>query len=73
MSESIQIRNFGPIMSADLQDIKKCENGTKHVALSEEAGEITIPGFSFNVVFQLSHILNYLLHEGGGYASGTNG
>lgn len=42
------------------------EDGTKRVALPEEAGEITIPGFSFNVVFQLSHILNHLLHEGVG-------
>lgn len=42
------------------------EDGTKHVALPEETGEITIPGFSFNVVFQLSHILNHLLHEGVG-------
>ena len=42
------------------------EDGTKHVALPEEAGDITIPGFSFNVVFQLSHILNHLLHEGVG-------
>ena len=42
------------------------KDGTKHVALHEEAGEITIPGFSFNVVFQLSHILNHLLHEGVG-------
>ena len=42
------------------------DDGTKRVALPEEAGEITIPGFSFNVVFQLSHILNHLLHEGVG-------
>jgi len=42
------------------------EDGTKLVALHEEAGEITVPGFSFNVVFQLSHILNHLLHEGVG-------
>lgn len=42
------------------------KDGTKHVALPEEAGEITVPGFSFNVVFQLSHILNHLLHEGVG-------
>lgn len=42
------------------------KDGTKRVALPEEAGEITIPGFSFNVVFQLSHILNHLLHEGVG-------
>ena len=42
------------------------EDGTKRVALPEEAGEIKVPGFSFNVVFQLSHILNHLLHEGVG-------
>ena len=42
------------------------EDGTKNVALPEEAGEITVPGFSFNVVSQLSHILNHLLHEGVG-------
>ena len=42
------------------------EDDTKLVALHEEAGEITVPGFSFNVVFQLSHILNHLLHEGVG-------
>ena len=42
------------------------KDGTKHVALPEEAGEINIPGFSFNVIFQLSHILNHLLHEGVG-------
>ena len=42
------------------------DDGTKLVALPEEAGEITAPGFSFNVVFQLSHILNHLLHEGVG-------
>lgn len=42
------------------------EDGTKRVALPEEAGEITVSGFSFNVVFQLSHILNHLLHEGVG-------
>ena len=42
------------------------EDGTKNVALPEEAGEITVPGYYFNVVFQLSHILNHLLHEGVG-------
>ncbi len=42
------------------------DDGTKLVALHEEAGEITVPGFSFNMVFQLSHILNHLLHEGVG-------
>lgn len=42
------------------------DDGTKRVGLPEEAGEITVPGFSFNVVFQLGHILNHLLHEGVG-------
>lgn len=40
--------------------------GTKKVALPEDAGQIVIPGFRFNVIFQLSHILNHLLHEGVG-------
>lgn len=42
------------------------EDGTKSVAMPDESGEITIPGFCFNLVFQLSHILNHLLHEGVG-------
>ena len=42
------------------------ENGTKQVILPEAAGQIVVPGFRFNVIFQLSHILNHLLHEGVG-------
>lgn len=42
------------------------EDGTKQVTLPEDAGQIVIPGFRFNVIFQLSHILNHLLHEGVG-------
>lgn len=49
-----------------LPTLQSCEDGTKRVVLPEDAGEITIPGYSFNVVFQLSHILNHLLHEGVG-------
>ena len=41
-------------------------NGTKQVTLPEDAGQIVVPGFRFNVIFQLSHILNHLLHEGVG-------
>ena len=59
-----------PVNNRSLQDLLSTllsrEDGTKHVALPEEAGEITVPGFSFNVIFQLSHILNHLLHEGVG-------
>ena len=59
-----------PVNNRSLQNLLSTllsrEDGTKHVALPEEAGEITVPGFSFNVVFQLSHILNHLLHEGVG-------
>lgn len=40
--------------------------GTKQVTLPEDAGQIVVPGFRFNVIFQLSHILNHLLHEGVG-------
>ena len=42
------------------------EDGTKQVTLPEDAGQIVVPGFQFNVIFQLSHILNHLLHEGVG-------
>lgn len=59
-----------PVNNRSLQNLLSTllsrEDGTKRVVLPEEAGEITIPGFSFNVVFQLSHILNHLLHEGVG-------
>lgn len=42
------------------------EDGTKQVTLPKDAGQIVVPGFRFNVIFQLSHILNHLLHEGVG-------
>lgn len=42
------------------------EDGTKQVTLPEDADQIVVPGFRFNVIFQLSHILNHLLHEGVG-------
>lgn len=42
------------------------EDGTKQVTLPEDAGQIVVPGFQFNVIFQVSHILNHLLHEGVG-------
>lgn len=42
------------------------EGGNKQVTLPEDAGQIVVPGFRFNVIFQLSHILNHLLHEGVG-------
>ena len=42
------------------------EDGTKQVTLPEDAGQIVVPCFRFNVIFQLSHILNHLLHEGVG-------
>lgn len=61
---------YSPVNNRRLQNLLSTllsrDDGTKRVALPEEAGEITIPGFSFNVVFQLSHILNHLLHEGVG-------
>lgn len=34
------------------------------VALPEEAGEIAVPTVAFNLVYQLSHIANHVLHEG---------
>lgn len=40
--------------------------GTKQVTQPGDAGQIVVPEFRFNVIFQLSHILNHLLHEGVG-------
>ena len=34
------------------------------VELPEEAGCISVPNWEFNIVFQLSHVYNHLLHEG---------
>ncbi len=34
------------------------------VDLSEGIGSISVPNWEFNVVFQLSHVYNHLLHEG---------
>lgn len=42
------------------------KEGNKKVSLPDDAGQIVTPGFQFNVIFQLSHILNHLLHEGVG-------
>lgn len=40
------------------------KDGRKLVTLPNGVGEIFVPTFGFNVVFQLSHIYNHLLHEG---------
>lgn len=40
------------------------KDGRKLIALPYGEGEIFVPTFGFNVVFQLCHIYNHLLHEG---------
>ena len=49
-----------------LSSLLSCEDGLKHVSLPGDAGQIVVPGFRFNAIFQLSHILNHLLHDGVG-------
>lgn len=43
---------------------KMAEGGWLMVELPENAGPIRIPNREFNIIFQLSHIYNHLLHEG---------
>lgn len=37
---------------------------TEIIEMPEEAGSIRIPNWEFNVVFQLAHIYNHIIHEG---------
>ena len=40
------------------------DEGWLMAELPEDAGSIRIPNREFNIIFQLSHIYNHLLHEG---------
>lgn len=57
---------FNPIYNRRLQKWfkKMADGGWQMVELSENAGFIKIPNEEFNIIFQLSHIYNHLLHEG---------
>ena len=57
---------FNPIHNWRLQRwvCKMADVGSLMAELPENAGSIRIPNREFNIVFQLSHVYNHLLHEG---------
>lgn len=57
---------FNPVHNNRLQRwfSKMAEGGWLMAELPEDAGPIRIPNREFNIIFQLSHIYNHLLHEG---------
>lgn len=57
---------FNPIHNGRLQKwySKMADGGWLIADLPENAGSIKIPNREFNIIFQLSHIYNHLLHEG---------
>lgn len=57
---------FNPVHNYRLQNwfCKKADGGCMMAELPEGAGTIRIPNKEFNIVFQLSHVYNHLLHEG---------
>lgn len=57
---------FNPIHNWRLQKwfSKMAEGGWLMAELPEDAGSIRIPNREFNIIFQLSHIYNHVLHEG---------
>lgn len=58
---------FNPLHNCRLQRwfMSHHEEQFRHeVALPDEEGTVNIPTTAFNIIFQLSHIYNHLLHEG---------
>lgn len=57
---------FNPMHNRRLQRwfIQKADAGCQMADLPEGAGRINIPKRDFNIIFQLSHVYNHLLHEG---------
>lgn len=57
---------FNPIHNRRLQKwfSKMADGGWQMAELQEGAGRIPVPSREFNIVFQLSHVYNHLLHEG---------
>lgn len=54
-----------PIYNHRLQRWFRCHTeSTDTVELADGVGRINVPNWEFNVVFQLSHVYNHLLHEG---------
>ena len=57
---------FNPIHNQRLQKWfdKMAEGGWQMAELPDKGGCIPVPSVEFNIVFQLSHIYNHVLHEG---------
>ena len=56
---------FNPVHNQRLQKWFRChKEGTEIKDLPEDVGSIRVPNRDFNIVFQLSHVYNHLLHEG---------
>ena len=58
---------FNPIYNRRLQKwfvTQQDEQFRHEVDLPDNVGRIHVPTYSFNVIFQLSHIYNHVLHEG---------
>lgn len=55
---------FNPVHNHRLQKFFFTQKARKFVELPEGAGRIEVPKWEFNILFQLSHVYNHLLHEG---------
>lgn len=55
---------FNPVHNYRLQKWFKVSASGLIVEMPEKAGRILIPNSEFNIIFQLSHVYNHLLHEG---------
>lgn len=55
---------FNPVHNCRLQQWFLVHGEGGMVELPEDAGTIRVPNKEFNIVFQLSHVYNHLLHEG---------
>lgn len=54
-----------PVHNRRLQKWFRCHTESTDTAeLADGVGRINVPNWEFNVVFQLSHVYNHLLHEG---------
>lgn len=55
---------YNPLHNCRLQRWFMVHDEGFMVELPENAGTIRVPNWEFNIVFQLSHVYNHLLHEG---------
>lgn len=55
---------FNLVHNRRLQKYYVAQLSQIEVELPEKAGCISVPNWQFNIIFQLSHVYNHLLHEG---------